>query len=118
MLVYVATTEQIDKAFHLWISETDEDDRRIVHLVYKEFMLSEIANTYNTVSGLISFSLEDWQVKFQQWIDNEILTNPSNANAIRRWSGMLIALISSEWAVRHKLIVRECLEDEFCSELS
>jgi hypothetical protein len=116
MIVYVSTSEQIDLAFQQWIDETKEDDRRIVHLVYKEFMLSDCAKAYNTVSGLTSFNLDDWQIVFRQWIDQEIIENPGNAADIRKWSSMLIDLISSDWGINHKLIVRECLDGEFCNK--
>jgi hypothetical protein len=112
MLVYVATPEQIDQAFICWIDETGDDTRRVVHQVYRWFMSTEYAKAYNTVSGLISFSLDDWLGVFRQWIDKEIIANPGNVADIRKWSSMLIDLISSDWGINHKLIVRECLDDE------
>jgi hypothetical protein len=111
MLVYVATPEQINEAFIRWIDESDDDTRRIVYTVYQWFMNSDYANHYKTVSGLISFSLVDWESSFRQWIEREIERHPKNKDDIRNWSASLIKLLSSDWGIKRKLIVKECLDD-------
>jgi hypothetical protein len=115
MLVYVATPQQIDQAFGRWVNDSSDDvskrTRRIVHIIYREFMATHNAVAFNTVTGLVSFPLDRWLLSFRAWVNQEIAENPYNASDIRRWSDLLIALLSSDWCIEQKLIVTECLDD-------
>ncbi len=112
MLVYVTTANKIEYAFQHWIGESGNEQRRIVHQVYQWFMASAEAQKFHTITGLISFPLDSWELTFRHWIEREITTHPGQAENIRRWSEQLIALMSSHWGLAHKMIVQECLDEQ------
>ena len=111
MLVYVVTPEQLESAFQNWIQETGSDERKIVHKVFKQFMSSPQAHLFHTCTGLISFGIVQWKVHFEEWVTQEVQRSPSSEANIRHYTGLLIQLLESSWAIQRKLIVSECLDD-------
>ena len=113
MIVYVVTYKQLDQAFHRWISsaytESETAERTFVYRVYKEFMASREARLFHTVTGLVSFPLDQWVGQFEIWINLEIKKQPTSEVNIRKWSNRLIEHLSSNWCLDQKLIVKECL---------
>lgn len=110
MLVYVTTPRLIEQAFNHWIAQSPSDERKIVYRVYQEFMESPQAKSFYKVTQLISFAYPQWQSAFDQWRAQEIYTHPANQEKIRYYTERLAALLQSDWALEHKLIVQECLE--------
>ena len=111
MLVFVATHAQFEKAFLTWIDETGADDRKIIHRVFNAFIHSVHARGFHTSTGLICFYYAWWQEQFALWRDAEIKLHPEQIEAIRFWSERLSELLQSSWSIQHKLIVRECLDE-------
>ena len=103
MLVYVVTPEQLESAFLNWIQETGSDERKIVHKVFKQFMCSPQARLFHTCTGLISFGIVQWKVQFEEWVKQEIQRSPSSEANIRHYTGLLIQLLESSWAIRKKV---------------
>jgi hypothetical protein len=46
-----------------------------------------------TVTGLISFELNGWLARFQQWTEQELRLHPNNISDIRRWTDALTRLL-------------------------
>jgi hypothetical protein len=112
MIVYVTTPAQLERAFKGWISERPCDERRIVKTVFEAFMATPEAAPLHTVSGLVCFPIESWELKFRRWIEIEVERVPGSEDNIRRYAEMVIDHLYSSWGIDHKLIVRECLDTQ------
>jgi S-methylmethionine-dependent homocysteine/selenocysteine methylase len=107
MIIYVTTERQLKQAFDDWIAENPIDERRIIQRVFEAFMATA---SLHTVSGLVCFAVETWELKFRRWIETEVERAPASEGNIRRYAEMVIDHIYSPWGIEHKLIVRECLD--------
>lgn len=116
MIVYVVTHQQIETAFNDWIRDATTDreasGRRFMYRVFKTFMASPEARLFHTITGLISFALDQWIARFEIWVSLEIKKQPGSEANIRKWSHRLIAHLSSNWCLDQKLIVKECLDQQ------
>lgn len=112
MLVYVTTPQQFESAFLDWSTQNSSDDRRIIHVVFNEFMHSDEAQEFYTSTQLYSFTVSHWLVQFNRWRDHEIKRQPASLEKIRYWCLHLSDLMQSDWGVGHKLIVQECFEED------
>ncbi len=110
MIIYVTTPGQLQRAFDDWIAEEPKDERRIIQRVFEAFMATPAAASLHTVSGLVCFAVETWELKFRRWIETEVERAPASEGNIRRYAEMVIDHIYSPWGIEHKLIVRECLD--------
>ncbi|MBT3205217.1 MAG: hypothetical protein HOM14_03860 [Gammaproteobacteria bacterium] len=115
MLVYVTTSRQLQQAFDHWLAETGSDERQVIKNVFDQFLAAPEAEIFHTVTGLVCFNVPEWQQQFDRWRDGEITRDPHNLETIRYWTLQVSDLIQSDWGVRHKLIVKECLQqsDDF-----
>lgn len=110
MLVFVATPEHFKDAFDNWIKETGTDDRKMHKVVFDDFMQSDQAMMFHTVTHLISFPINEWLTQFNLWRDLEIKYYPQHLEKINYWTIRLSHLMQSSWSIDSKLIVRECFE--------
>lgn len=111
MLVFVATKNHFNDAFKVWINETNDDDRKRLEIIFNEFMSSRQASEFHTVTHLISFPIDQWIDRFNQWRDIELSKNPKQSKNIHHYTKLLSDLMTSDWGITYKLIVRECLND-------
>ncbi len=111
MLVYVTTPKIINQAFLDWVEHTGEEQRKIVHRVFQEFMDSPQASGFHSSSGLICFDYPQWQSMFDQWRDLEIRNHPEHQEKIRYYTDKLCMHLQSDWAVQHKLVMKEHLDE-------
>lgn len=111
MIVFVTTPIQLEQAFTDWMDESQGNDREIIHKVFQAFMASSEAKIFHTVTGLISFPYPKWQRLFEQWRDAEISRNPEHLEKIHYWTRRVSELIGSDWGVKHKLTVMDCLDE-------
>jgi hypothetical protein len=111
MIVYAVTPKQMNKAFLDWIEETGTDDRKILHKIFNTFMGTAESRQFLTVTGLICFPFDKWELLFRRWAEHEIDRVPDHEDSIRRWTNDLIVLLTSSWCMKHKLIVRGCLDE-------
>ena len=109
MLVTVTTEAQLQAVFDNWIAGSDSDERRVIHTVFGQFMVSPEAAIFHTVTGLLCFNVPEWQRQFERWRDGEIARQPNHLETIRYWTLRVSDLLQSDWGVQHKLIVKECL---------
>ncbi len=110
MIIYVTTPGQLQRAFEDWIAEDPVDERRIIQRVFEAFMATPAAASLHTVSGLVCFPVETWELKFRRWIETEVDRAPDSEENIRRYGELVIDHLYSPWGIEHKLIVRECLD--------
>jgi hypothetical protein len=120
MLVTVTTATQFESALNYWISESDSEERRIVKKVFDQFMASNEAKIFHTVTGLVCFNGPHWQLVFNRWRDGEITRKPQNLDTIHYWTLRVSNLIQSDWMINNKLIVTECLQqsDDFSGKVT
>lgn len=110
MIIYVTTPRQLARAFEDWINEHPSEERRIIQTVFEAFMATPAAASLHTVSGLVCFPVESWELKFRRWIETEVERAPDSEGNIRRYAEMVIDHLYSSWGIDHKLLVRECLD--------
>ena len=114
MKAYVATAKQIDQAFESWIDaggESERQGRKFVRAIYQSFMLTEQAQIYHTVTGLVCYPLDNWIECFNCWVQSEVDLAPEKETWILDLTGQVIELLDSNWCIKHKLIARECLNE-------
>ena len=114
MIVYVASANQIDRAFTAAATNVDDEQSQLInfwHSIYQEFIRSDYAKLFHKRTGLIVFTLLDFEGQFARWVDDEIKAVPQSADNIRRFTGQLLTLMQSTWCLDQGLVVRECLTD-------
>jgi hypothetical protein len=78
MIIYVTTPKQLARAFEDWIGEDPSDERRIIETVFEAFMATPEAASLHTVSGLVCFPVESWELKFRRWVETEVERAPAS----------------------------------------
>ncbi len=114
MIVYVASANKIDRAFNAAATDVSDEQRQFInlaHQIYQAFIGSDYAKLFHKRTGLIVFTLLEFEGQFAHWVDDEIKEAPQSAGNIRRFSGQLLALMQSTWCLDQGLVVRECLTD-------
>jgi hypothetical protein len=111
LLVFVINQAVIDSAFESFLPAGDPGVD-FVHRLFAEFIASEQARFFHKRTGLIVFTLDEWQRQFNDWMLEQIGRSPDNEGRIRDWCGKLSELLQSSWGIEHGLIVRECLDEE------
>ncbi len=114
MIVYVASANKIDRAFLAAATGASVEQSQLINLahhIYQEFIRSAYAKLFHKRTGLIVFTLLDFEGQFQRWVDDEINAAPQSADNIRRFTGQLLTLMQSTWCLDQGLVVRECLDD-------
>ena len=114
MIVYIASANKIDRAFMAAAAEAGVEQSQLINLahhIYQEFIHSDYAKLFHKRTGLIVFTLLDFEGQFAHWVDDEIKAAPQSADNIRRFTGQLLTLMQSTWCLDQGLVVRECLTD-------
>ncbi|MCP5009769.1 MAG: hypothetical protein GY942_07320 [Aestuariibacter sp.] len=114
MIVYVASANKIDRAFTAAATNVGVEQSQVIHFVhqiYQAFIGSTYAKLFHKRTGLIVFTLLDFEGQFAHWVDDEIKAAPQSAGNIHRFSGQLLTLMQSTWCLDQGLVVRECLTD-------
>jgi len=114
MIVYVASANQIDRAFLAAAADVGVEQSQLINFaqhIYQAFIRSAYAKLFHKRTGLIVFTLLDFEGQFAHWVDDEIKAAPQSADNIRRFTGQLLTLMQSTWCLEQGLVVRECLTD-------
>jgi len=114
MIVYVASTNKIDRAFLAAATDVGDEQSQLInlaHQIYQAFIRSDYAKLFHKRTGLIVFTLLDFEGQFAHWVDDEIKAAPQSADNIRRFTEQLLTLMQSTWCLNQGLVVRECLTD-------
>jgi len=114
MIVYVASANKIDRAFTAAAAEVGDEQSQLINLahhIYQAFIRSAYAKLFHKRTGLIVFTLLDFERQFAHWVDDEIKAAPQSTDNIRRFTGQLLTLMQSTWCLDQGLVVRECLTD-------
>ena len=114
MIVYVASANKIDRAFTAAATDVGDEQSQFINLahhIYQAFIASDYAKLFHKRTGLIVFTLLDFEGQLAHWVDDEIKAAPQSADNIRRFTGQLLTLMQSTWCLDQGLVVRECLTD-------
>lgn len=115
MIVYVTSKNEMKKAFKHWIEQAstpeEKENRNIVEVVFNWFMDSDAGKPFQH-KALISFPMEEWELAFHQWIENQVKQQPDKEINIRKHTKRVLDHMKSSWGMRYKIIVSDSLDEQ------